>query len=578
MERWSEVQGIGAGHNTSSRRKQGKKIQPSAVALIGVILFLATFLAVVASAGTWRIQTIDSAAGLTADEAEHTSIALDSSGHPHISYYDRSFNDLGYARFDGNSWTVQVVDSEGHVGGYSSLALDSLDRPHISYLWISTDLSVKRLKYAQFNSTSWGLTVVDDSFLVGEYTSLALDSSGYPHISYSDAQNFALKYASFNGSLWMRSTLESGGVGSYISLALDASDRPHISYLDYSYSATGGYDLRYYSGAAGAKVTVDPSGIDGLDSSIAVDSNGHPHISYIASYDGWSTFDLKYAHFNGSSWNITTVETDVQRGTAIALDASGKPHIVYKKWGDFAVGLNYARFNGTTWVKEQIEDHAGYSPSLALDSGGNAHVSFYSFDPACDGYICLQYASVTTPPPALFDDVPAAHWAYSFVTALSNAGITGGCSSNPPLFCPDESITRAQMAVFIEAFLGHPANPCTNRFADAPLSSPFCGFIERMADDGITSGCGGMNFCPDAPVTRGQMAVFIEAALGHTSTTCTAQFADVPAFNPFCRFIEHLAADAITGGCGGTDFCPNSPVTRAQMAVFLGAAPSPLNP
>ena len=90
-------------------------------------------------------------------------------------------------------------------------------------------------------------------------------------------------------------------------------------------------------------------------------------------------------------------------------------------------------------------------------------------------------------------------------------------------------------------------------------------------------------FCPNAPVTRAEMAVFIEAALSPTpGPTCTGnRFTDVTPVTvggPFCAFIERLAQDGITGGCTPTTFCPFDPVTRAQMAVFLTAAPPPLIP
>jgi hypothetical protein len=176
-------------------------------------------------------------------------------------------------------------------------------------------------------------------------------------------------------------------------------------------------------------------------------------------------------------------------------------------------------------------------------------------------------------------DVSIEYWAHDYVTALYGSGITGGCSTSPLLYCPDESTTRGEMAVFIETALGNPANTCTGRFLDVPPSNPFCGFVERMDDDGITGGCGMPGFfCPDRPVTRGEMAVFIETALGHTPSTCTGQFNDVPFGHSLCPFIEHLAADGITSGCGGGNYCPDDPVTRAEMAVFLVAAPPPLNP
>jgi CSLREA domain-containing protein len=176
--------------------------------------------------------------------------------------------------------------------------------------------------------------------------------------------------------------------------------------------------------------------------------------------------------------------------------------------------------------------------------------------------------------PALGDVLPGA-FGEGFIKSLFCRGITAGCTQTPLNFCPDAPITRGQMAVFIEVSLGRPANTCQGRFADVPVGNPFCGFIERLADDGITSGCAAgppAQFCPDAPVTRGQMAVFIEAALGNPANTCATRFTDVPAGNPFCGFVERLADDGITGGCVAgppAQFCPDLPVTRAQMSVFL---------
>jgi hypothetical protein len=178
-----------------------------------------------------------------------------------------------------------------------------------------------------------------------------------------------------------------------------------------------------------------------------------------------------------------------------------------------------------------------------------------------------------------FLDVSSSYFALSHIEAIAAEGITGGCSAGPPpQFCPDDSVTRGQMAVFIETSLGNPPAACTGRFSDVPIGHPFCGFIEKLAAHGITGGCTATQFCPDDPVTRGQMAVFIEAALGNLVDTCAGRFADVPAGHLFCGFIERLADDGITGGCAPGLFCPDNPVTRAQMAVFLVAAPAPLSP
>ena len=180
-----------------------------------------------------------------------------------------------------------------------------------------------------------------------------------------------------------------------------------------------------------------------------------------------------------------------------------------------------------------------------------------------------------------FDDVPTTHWAFSEIEAIDAAGITGGCSIDPPLFCLDAPITRGQLAVFLAKSLGFSSDRCRGRFFDVPVGHPFCPFVESLFIEGIIEGCysaTGRFFCPDESVTRGQMAVLIEAALGNLSNSCSGQFADVPVGHPFCGFIERLAQDGITRGCTATTYCPDDPVTRAQMAVFLLRAPDLLNP
>jgi hypothetical protein len=112
-------------------------------------------------------------------------------------------------------------------------------------------------------------------------------------------------------------------------------------------------------------------------------------------------------------------------------------------------------------------------------------------------------------------------------------------------------------------------------FADVPAASPFCRFVEELARRGVVSGCGGGNYCPTASVTREQMPVFVlrvlEPTLDPPPCTSPPLFADVPVSSPFCRFIEELARRGVVGGCGGGNYCPAGPVPREQMAVFIVA-------
>jgi hypothetical protein len=110
-------------------------------------------------------------------------------------------------------------------------------------------------------------------------------------------------------------------------------------------------------------------------------------------------------------------------------------------------------------------------------------------------------------------------------------------------------------------------------FDDVPSSQPFHDFVERIFRRGVTAGCAAGDYCPDASVTRAQMAAFLlRARYGecHTPPAATGTlFGDVPASDPFAPWIEELASLGVTGGCGSGNYCPASPVTRAQMAVFL---------
>ena len=111
-------------------------------------------------------------------------------------------------------------------------------------------------------------------------------------------------------------------------------------------------------------------------------------------------------------------------------------------------------------------------------------------------------------------------------------------------------------------------------FNDVPASSPFCRYIEELARRGVVSGCGGGAYCPASAVTRDQMAIFVLRTLDPTLNppSCGApMFADVPASNPFCKWIEELARRGVVSGCGGGNYCPTAAVTREQMSVFISA-------
>ena len=175
-----------------------------------------------------------------------------------------------------------------------------------------------------------------------------------------------------------------------------------------------------------------------------------------------------------------------------------------------------------------------------------------------------------------FLDLPQADPFHDFVEKIVRRGVTVGCGGGN--YCRDNPVTRAQMAVFLmkaKHAPGYVPPPCTGVFSDVACPSPFADWIEQLAAEGITGGCGGGDYCPASPVTRQQMAVFLlktEHGSAYTPPVCTGAFSDVTCPSLFADWIEQLAAEDMTGGCGGGNYCPLSASTRGQMAVFLAKA------
>jgi PKD domain-containing protein/all-beta uncharacterized protein/beta-propeller repeat-containing protein/S-layer family protein len=172
-----------------------------------------------------------------------------------------------------------------------------------------------------------------------------------------------------------------------------------------------------------------------------------------------------------------------------------------------------------------------------------------------------------------FNDVPVGHLFYEQIGKLSARGITLGCGNGnfcPDSSVTREQMAAFIIRALGEF---NPPQPASQRFTDVPASSLFYSFIEQMAVRQITVGCGSGNYCPTSVVTREQMAAFIIRALheaGYEPAVPAGQrFLDVALTSPFARHIEEMAVRGITVGCGGGNYCPQATVTRGQMAAFL---------
>jgi type VII secretion-associated serine protease mycosin len=164
-----------------------------------------------------------------------------------------------------------------------------------------------------------------------------------------------------------------------------------------------------------------------------------------------------------------------------------------------------------------------------------------------------------------FGDVATSPFLHDIIW-LVDSGITAGCDVDR--FCPNSPVTRGQMAAFLVRAFDLP-RVSRDYFTDDERSQ-FEADINSLAASQITGGCGGTSFCPNTSVTRGQMAAFLVRAFDLPRVS-RDYFTDDET-SQFEADINSLAASQITGGCGGTRFCPNTSVTRGQMAAFLHRA------
>jgi hypothetical protein len=282
--------------------------------------------------------------------------------------------------------------------------------------------------------------------------------------------------------------------------------------------------------------------------------------------------------FTTGYYSFQTVDFDPGPGTFYLENAGGMDIFI----------LKMSNGGELIWAKGIGGTSSDGARGVHLDSSNNIYVTGYfsytvDFDPSAgttnlhatgdysDIFILKLKGSST------FNDVPLNHSVWAYIEAIYNAGITGGCTTTPLNYCPNNSVNRAQMAIFLlrgihgSAYTPPPATGTV--FNDVPSNAFAASWIEQLAAEGITGGCGGGNYCPNNTVTRSQMAIFLLRAKygsSHTPPAATGTvFADIPSTAFAAAWIEQLAGEGITGGCGGGNYCPNNPVTRAQMAIFL---------
>ena len=323
------------------------------------------------------------------------------------------------------------------------------------------------------------------------------------------------------------------------------------------------------------------TGTDPYDIAIGdLDADGQPDLA-VANYGSNTVSVLLNTSTSGSV--SFTAKVDFGTGnnpisvTIGDLDGDGKPDLAVANYGSNTVSVRgNTSTSGSVSFAAKSDFSTGTHPiSVTIgDLDGDSQPDLAVVNAGSDNVSVLRNTHST------FADVPTDQWYYSWVERLYAAGITSGCSLSPLLYCPDSPVTRAQMAKFLEKGInGSAYTPPLGTglvFVDVPLSYWAVDWIEQLYADGITSGCilSPLTYCPDDPVTRAQMAKFLMRAEHGAAYTppdvgASTGFNDVSTSYWAAAWIKQLAAEGITSGCGGGNYCPDDAVTRAQMAKFL---------
>jgi hypothetical protein len=295
----------------------------------------------------------------------HIAMVLDNQDRPHYCHvYGGS---LYYTTWNGSAWVTETLTPGGGPNG-CEITLDASGYPHISYILAYESapfVEQMALHYTYKDGTGWhdqSLYTAGAGFIPSNYsTAIYLNGSGYPVIFYTRS-DFSLYYQTWNGSSWSDQPV--GGENGYsLSLAVDSTGNPHLAYNNNARSA-----IRYahWTGSAWQVESIASGFL--CFTGLALDSSDLPHITFVR-WEG--ARELDYATYNGATWTVQTLpgSTGAFSDNDIDIDSQDRPHIVYnlESSGD----LRYTYWDGSAWVNLDIYPsnvYIGYYNAMHLDS------------------------------------------------------------------------------------------------------------------------------------------------------------------------------------------------------------------
>ncbi len=330
----------------------------------------------------WDSEIIESFASGSANEI---SMKIDSSGDIHVAYSNSTTKQIKYAKKSGGAWAIDVVDTHGTqllIG--SSLALDASNNPHISYGINNVSGS---LNYASKSGGSWTNRSTTVSGWSPGYTAIEVDTSGDAKI----ATGTDLRLSTYNGA-WSTETAYIVGTpeGIQVDIAIDSNDKIYLSHA----VQPSQRNLAYTTNASGAWVTqtVDSVSNSGNNSSIELNPvTDDPSI--VSSRNGTSKY-IMFHSFNGTSWAFQVVDTGDSSYAEpdLDFDTSGNPYVSYYQFNGGNQTVEFATKSGGVWSSETAKNLGNTSSdtSIGLDASGTVSIAYAAL---VGGFSELQLAT-----------------------------------------------------------------------------------------------------------------------------------------------------------------------------------------
>ena len=303
---------------------------------------LCSLLAHAQGPGVWERMCIDSSGK---DKGDYNSLAFDSQNNPHVAYYGHDYEDLLYATLRNGVWEITNVDSAENRGEYCSIVVDALDRPHISYKaeytwgydtllgWPNqTDL----LMHAVQSASGWEREMADSMMEIFKwehmfYTSIALDASGNPGISYVTLlDSTRLEYAHFDGTNWIRGPVKTFPMTGLFTKLLFRNSDPVIAYHEFTAAGFNVFRFVYWNAPlqhwedAEVPLPLGEIGTMGAD----IDAAGNLYFLALGDDDS-----LRLATYDWLQWRVEAVyykhdDAGLINYASLKIDRSGQPGIV----------------------------------------------------------------------------------------------------------------------------------------------------------------------------------------------------------------------------------------------------------